>query len=281
MKKRTIDLAVISDVHLGTQGCRAEELVAYLSSIKPSILVLNGDLIDAWNIRKNYFPPVHFKVLKKILSMASSGTEVYYITGNRDEIFRRFSGMDMGSIHICNKLVLPLDGRKAWIFHGDVLDHLAPGIGWMARLGGYGFMRRANRMINWLRVRAGREKFSLSGRSKEKGAKGGRQAGSFKNTAARLAINRGYDYVVCGHIHFPVKEWVETPKGRVLYLNSGDWVENLTALEYAFKRWKLYRYREDKLSPFFADEDLKKMGINELIASIADRKDAGGRSAAR
>ena len=279
MKKRTIDVAVISDVHLGTTGCQAEELIAYLSSIKPSILVLNGDIIDAWNFRKHYFPPAHVKVLKKILSMASTGTEVYYITGNHDEMLRRFSGTVVGSFHICNKLVLPLDGRKAWIFHGDVFDHSARGTRWLTRLGtyGYGLLLRTNRMINWALVRVGREKFSLSGRIKNLGKRGAEQAGNFKKTAAHLAIDNGYDYVVCGHTHLPEKEWVESPKGRVLYLNSGDWVENLTSLEYAFKRWKLYRYSEDKLSPFFADEDLKEMDIDELIASITDRKDAGTR----
>ena len=282
MKKRTIDVAVISDVHLGTTGCQAEELIAYLSSIKPSILVLNGDIIDAWNFSKQYFPTAHTKVLKKILSMASTGTEVYYITGNHDELLRRFSGTIVGSFHICNKLVLPLDGRKAWIFHGDVFDHSAPGTRWLARLGtyGYGLLLRTNRVINWALVRAGREKFSFSGRLRTLGNRGELQAINFRNTAAHLAIEKGYDYVVCGHTHRPGKEWVETPKGKVLYLNSGDWVENLTSLEYAFKRWKLYRYSEDKLSPFFADEDLKEMDINELIASITDRKNAGSPSRA-
>jgi len=279
LKKRTIDVAVISDVHLGTTGCRAEELIAYLSSIKPAILVLNGDIIDAWNFRKHFFPPSQIKVLKKILSMASTGTEVYYITGNHDEMLRRMSGADVGCFHICNKLVLPLDGRKSWIFHGDVLDHSSRGTRWLTRLGayGYGLLLRTNRMINWALVRAGREKFSLSGRIKDLGKRGAPQASHFMNTAARLAIGKGYDYVVCGHTHLPAKEWVETPKGRVLYLNSGDWVENLTSLEYAFKRWKLYRYSEDKLSPFFADEDLKGMDIDELIASLTYRKDASPR----
>lgn len=272
-------MAVISDVHLGTTGCKADELIAYLSSIKPSILVLNGDIIDARNFRKHYFPPAHIKVLKKILSMASTGTEVYYITGNHDEMLRRFRSTVVGNFHICNKLVLPLDGRKAWIFHGDVFDHTARGTRWLTRLGtfGYGLLLRTNRFINWALARAGREKASLSGRIKRLGNRGELHASNFRHSAAHSAIEKGYDYVVCGHTHLPAKEWVETPKGKVLYLNSGDWVENLTSLEYAFKRWKLYRYSEDKLSPFFADEDLKEMDFNELIASLTDRRDISPR----
>jgi hypothetical protein len=95
----------------------------------------------------------------------------------------------------------------------------------------------------------------------------------FEKTSTDIAIRKGYDGVVCGHLHQPAKRWVETPAGKALYLNCGDWVENLTALEYNFKRWKLYRYDEDKLSPFFADEDLKEMDINELIDSIMAKKE--------
>lgn len=279
LKKRTIDVAVISDVHLGTTGCRAEELLAYLSSINPSILVLNGDIIDAWNLRDRYFPPSHTRVLRKIIHMASTGTEVYYITGNHDDMLRGISGTAVGNFRIVNKLALALDGRKAWIFHGDVLDHSVMGTRWLTRLGhfGYGLLLRTNRMINWLLVRLGREKFSLSGHIKKQGSGHKCQAERFKNTAGRLAIDQGYDYVVCGHTHLPEKAWVENGKGRVLYLNSGDWVESLTALEYAFKRWKLYRYNEDKLSPFFSDEALREMDIHELIASITNRQDAGRR----
>ena len=88
-----------------------------------------------------------------------------------------------------------------------------------------------------------------------------------------MAIENNYDYVICGHIHQPKKEIFENAQGKTMYLNSGDWVENLTALEYSFKRWRIYQYNHDKLSPFFADEDLKEMDMNELIASITDNSD--------
>ena len=122
MKKRKIELAVISDVHLGTYGCHADELITYLNSIDPKKLILNGDIIDIWQFSKRYFPPSHLKVLRKIIGMASKGVEVYYITGNHDEMLRKFSNTSMGNFKVMDKLVLNLDGKKAWIFHGDVFD---------------------------------------------------------------------------------------------------------------------------------------------------------------
>ncbi len=113
MKKRKLDLAIISDVHLGTYGSHAVELYNYLNSIKPKILVLNGDIIDIWQFRKSYFPKAHLKVIKKIIDLASKGTKVYYITGNHDELLRKFSDSFMGNFCVVDKLVLDLDGNKA------------------------------------------------------------------------------------------------------------------------------------------------------------------------
>lgn len=267
-----MEVAVISDVHLGTYGCHADELISYLNSIKPSKLILNGDIIDIWQFNKRYFPPAHLKVLKKIIGMASNGTEVFYITGNHDEMLRKFSGTSMGNISIENKLVLELDGKRTWFFHGDIFDVSIQNAKWLAKLGGHGynFLILLNRSLNWLLSKLGREKFSIAKRIKN-GVKGAvKYINDFEKTAADIAINNGYHYVVCGHIHQPKKEIRESKNGKCTYLNSGDWVENLTALEYSFKRWKIYRYNEDKLSAFYADEDLKAMDMNELIASIIE-----------
>ena len=270
MKKRKIEVAVISDVHLGTYGCHADELIAYLSSIQPKKLVLNGDIIDIWQFNKRYFPPSHLKVLKKLIDMASKGTEVYYITGNHDEMLRKFSPISMGNFKILNKLVLNLDGKRAWIFHGDVFDISIQRTKWLAKLGGYGYnlLTLLNSFFNWCLLKMGREKYSLSKKIKNSVKGAVRHIQNFEKVAAELAIENHYDYVICGHIHQPKKELVINEKGQTLYLNSGDWVENLTALEYFFKRWRIYQYNHDKLSPFFVDEDLKGMDVNELITSI-------------
>ena len=275
MKKRKIELAVISDVHLGTYGCHADELIAYLNSIQPKKLILNGDIIDIWQFSKRYFPPSHLKVLKKLIGMASKGTELHYITGNHDEMLRKFAPTSMGNFKVSNKLVLELDGKKAWIFHGDVFDISIQKAKWVAKLGGYGYdvLILINSLVNWFLLKMGREKYSLSKKIKNSVKGAVKYINDFENVAAELAIENDYDYVICGHIHQPKKEYVETTQGKTMYLNSGDWVENLTALEYSFKRWRIYRYNHDKLSPFFVDEDLKEMDMNELIASITDQSD--------
>ncbi len=275
MKKRKLELVIISDVHLGTYGCHAEELLAYLNSIQPKKLVLNGDIIDIWQFKKRYFPPSHLKVLRKIIGMASKGTEVHYITGNHDEMLRKFAPATMGQVHIANKLVLGLDGKKAWIFHGDVFDVSIQNAKWLAKLGAYGydFLILINRWMNWCLLKMGRERYSLSKRIKNSVKGAVKYIHNFERTAADLAIENHFDYVICGHIHQPKKEIHTNRFGKTIYLNSGDWVENLTALEYSFKRWRIYHYNHDKLSPFFADEELKEMDMNELIASITSKKE--------
>ncbi len=275
MKKRKIDLVVISDVHLGTYECHADELIAYLNSIQPNKLILNGDIIDAWQFSKNYFPPSHMKVFRKIIGMASRGTEVFYITGNHDEVLRKFSDTSMGNLHISDKLVLNLDGKKAWFFHGDVFDVSIQNAKWLAKLGGYGYglLILINRFVNWVLIKMGRERYSLSKKIKNSVKSALKYVRDFEKTGVDIAIENDCDYVICGHIHQPKKEIHITKKGKCTYLNSGDWVENLTALEYSFKRWKIYKYNQDKLSPFFVDEELKEMDMHELIASITAKKE--------
>lgn len=251
MKKRNIDLVVISDVHLGTYGCHAKELLKYLSGINPKTLILNGDIIDIWQFRKSYFPKSHLKVVKKIMDFAAKGTSVYYITGNHDEMLRKFSNTSIGNIAIADKVVLTLHGKKAWFFHGDVFDSSVHHAKWIAKLGGvgYDYLILLNRCINWMLARAGREPYSLSKKIKASVKKAVRFISDFEETAAELAIENGYDYVVCGHIHEPNITIRQNRKGSVMYLNSGDWIENLTALEYHNKEWKLYRYSNELSLP--------------------------------
>lgn len=268
--KRKVEIAVISDVHLGTYGCHAKQLLTYLNSIDPKKLILNGDIIDIWQFSKRYFPKSHLRVIKKFIDMAADGVEVIYITGNHDEMLRKFTDTSIGNISIVNKKVLTLDGKKAWFFHGDVFDVSIQNAKWLARLGGYGYdaLILLNRLVNWCLERLGKERYSLSKRIKNSVKTAVKYINDFEKVASELAIENGYDYVVCGHIHQPKMTEIKNRHGKTMYLNSGDWVENFTALEYQFKRWKLYSYNSDKLSPFFADEDIKDMDINDLIAAI-------------
>jgi UDP-2,3-diacylglucosamine pyrophosphatase LpxH len=255
--KRKVDLVVISDVHLGTYGSRAAELVAYLKSIDPETLVLNGDIIDIWQFSKRYFPAAHMEVLKSIASMLTNGTKVYYITGNHDEMLRKFKGFKMGGLEIQNKLLLDLPTGKAWIFHGDVFDTTMKHSKWVAKLGGKGYdlLIVLNTFMNWVSERLGRGRISLSQKVKD-GVKGVvKYVNNFELTAAEIAMCSDYQFVVCGHIHQPqIKKMTGKDGGEVLYLNSGDWVENSTALEYHDEKWTLYRHDR---SVVFDQTDMK------------------------
>ena len=270
MKKRKVELVVISDVHLGTFGSHAKELYNYLSTIKPKILVLNGDIIDVWQFRKSYFPKAHLKVIQKIISFASKGTKVYYITGNHDEMLRKFSVMNLGNFSLVDKLVLDLDDKKAWIFHGDVFDASVQHSKWIAKLGGlgYDYLILLNRFVNWCLLKLGKEPYSFSKKIKASVKKAVKHISDFEKTATELAIEKKYDYVICGHIHEPKMIQKETKIGSTMYLNSGDWIENLTALEYNKKRWKLFRYSEMN----YVEEDnlfeMEDILSNQVIASV-------------
>lgn len=268
--KRKIEVVVISDVHLGTFGCHAKELLTYLNSIDPKKIILNGDIIDIWQFKKRYFPKSHLRIIKKIMDFAADGVEVIYITGNHDEMLRKFSGTTIGNISIVDKKVLDLDGKKAWFFHGDVFDVSIQNAKWLAKLGGYGYdlLILINRAINWGLTYLGKERYSLSKKIKNSVKRAVKYISDFETVAADLAIENGYDYVVCGHIHQPKMLLKKNKNGQVTYLNSGDWVENFTALEYQFKRWKVYNYNNDKRTPFFVDEDIKEMDMQDLIAAI-------------
>jgi UDP-2,3-diacylglucosamine pyrophosphatase LpxH len=245
--KREVELVILSDIHLGTYGCHAEELLRYLKSIKAKRIILNGDIIDMWQFSKRFWPKSHMQVVKHITGLLTKNTKITYLTGNHDEMLRKFSGFRIGSFRIDNKAVLRLNGKKAWIFHGDVFDVTMQHSKWLAKLGaiGYDTLILINSLVNWFLKCIGREKISLSKRVKDSVKSAVKFINHFEETAAEIAIDNGYDYVICGHIHQPEIKNIKTEKGEVTYLNSGDWVENLTALEYHEKNWKIYRYSDD------------------------------------
>ena len=246
-KKRDVDVVVISDIHLGTYGCHPRELLTYLKSIKPKKLILNGDIIDIWQFSKTYWPESHMLIVKHITGLVAKGVPVYYVTGNHDEMLRKFVGFKMGSLKIVNKIVLKLDGKKAWIFHGDVFDITMQNSKWLARLGavGYDSLILLNRMFNLISESLGKGKLSLSKKIKNSVKSAVKFINSFEQTVADIAISNGYDFVVCGHIHQPEIKTIKNHVGEVTYLNSGDWIENLTALEYNKGKWKIYRFADD------------------------------------
>jgi len=262
MNKREVDLVVLSDVHLGTYGCHAKELLCYLKSIKPKKILLNGDIIDIWQFSKRYWPESHMKVVRKILKFVAEGTPVTYLTGNHDEMLRKFADFQLGSLTITNKLSLRIGKKRAWVFHGDIFDVTMQHAKWLARLGaiGYDTLILLNSLVNWILTKLGREKMSLSKKIKNSIKNAVKFINDFEVTAATLAIEKGYQYVICGHIHQPAIRQIQTERGMVTYLNSGDWIENLTALEYHKGNWQIYRYHpaeylSHELDPDTSDND--------------------------
>jgi UDP-2,3-diacylglucosamine pyrophosphatase LpxH len=269
---RNVDVVVISDTHLGTYGCQAKELFTYLKSVSPKTLIINGDFIDIWQFSKSYFPKYHLKVIKKIIDLASKGTEVVYILGNHDEFLRRFADTSFGNIELTNKKIMTLDGKKAWFFHGDVFDASVQHSKWIAKLGGigYDFLIRLNVISNWILTRLGREKYSFSKKIKNNVKKALKFIGDFENAATELAIENEFDYVICGHIHQPQIREVKSKNGNCTYLNSGDWIENLTALEYHDKNWSIYTYDKNDFKEELESEhqDVVLKNIDELIKEV-------------
>ncbi len=243
--KRKVKVAVISDVHLGFIGCKAKELNRYLKSIEPEILIINGDFIDIWQFRSYYFPKAHTKVLERIFKFVSDGVKVYYLTGNHDEMLRRYSGLNLGNLELEDKLVLNLDGKQHWFFHGDIFDVSMRGSKWLAKLGtiGYEILILINKLVNFFLEFFGREKSSFSQRVKAATKRGVKKLHDYAATGADIGAENGYQVVANGHSHMPEIREIETPNGKVLYLNSGDWVENMTALEYNHEEWKLIWYK--------------------------------------
>ncbi|MCF8245006.1 MAG: UDP-2,3-diacylglucosamine diphosphatase [Saprospiraceae bacterium] len=240
--KRTLNICIISDVHLGTYGCHAKELLNYLKSIKPKVLILNGDFFDIWQFNKKWFPSEHVKVVQRIMKMAMGDTKVYYITGNHDDALRRYSGFSIGNIYLRDSLLIQINGEQHWIFHGDVFDLVVQYSPLLSKLGGHGYdwLIRLNRFVNKWRTALGKPRMSFAANVKQRVKEAVKFVADFEDTAIRLAREKGYGFVICGHIHQPqIRQ-----KNGVTYLNSGDWVESLTALEFNFGKWSIYEYDE-------------------------------------
>lgn len=253
-KYRSVDIIVISDVHLGSIGSKAKELYFYLKSVKPRMLIMNGDIIDMWQFKKRYWDIYHTKLIRLLLKYMSKGIKVQYITGNHDEELRRFVGFKMSGLEISNKLVLDLNGKKTWFFHGDVFDVTMQHSKWLTRLGGYGYdiLILMNHIMNKILLLFKKEKYSFSKKIKGKIKLAVKFINQFERTIVDIASDNNYDSVVCGHIHEPCIKEFESKSKKIKYLNSGDWVENLTSLEYKKNKWSLYRF---EYSDFDLNED--------------------------
>ena len=254
--KRKVDLLILSDTHLGTYGCQAKELNNYLKSIEPKEVILNGDIVDIWQFNKRYWPKSHMKVVSQFFKWMSKGVKITYITGNHDEMLRKFEGFQVGSFELQNKKVMNLKGEKAWIFHGDIFDVTMQYSKWLTKIGaiGYDSLIIINRIVNKVSEFFGKGRFSLSKKVKNSVKSAVKYINQFEDTATSIAAENGYSYVICGHIHQPEIKTYNTPNGSVIYLNSGDWIENLTSLEYHDGEWSIFQYN---------DQDFEHLDENE------------------
>ena len=220
----------ISDLHLGTPGCRADALLDFLKHVDCDHLFLVGDIIDGWQLRRSwYWPQAHNDVVQKLLRKARKGTRVVFIPGNHDEFARRYVEHHFGGIEVAEDWIhVTADGRRLWVTHGDLFDGVIQCATWLAHVGDtlYEFTLRLNRHLNSLRARLGLPYWSLSKYLKRKVKRAVSYVGDFEGAVAREARRRGVDGVVCGHIHHAEMRMID----GVLYCNDGDWVESLTAL---------------------------------------------------
>ncbi len=274
VKRRKLDILVLSDVHLGTYGCHAKELLHYLKTIKPKTVILNGDIIDIWQFSKRYWPKAHMRVIKHLMGWMSKGVKIYYVTGNHDEMLRKFVGFKMGSLRIVNKVIVELDnGKKAWFFHGDVFDVTMQHSKWLAKLGavGYDTLILINRVANFVSEKIFKKgKLSLSKKIKNSVKSAVKFINSFEKTAADIGVSNHYDYVVCGHIHQPEMREIENEHGKIMYLNSGDWIENLTALEYINGEWEIYKFDESEFKNLTDHEAEEELNNTQLFENMME-----------
>jgi UDP-2,3-diacylglucosamine pyrophosphatase LpxH len=225
----------ISDIHLGTRGCKAKYLDNFLSATKCDNLYLVGDIIDGWNMGRgpSYFPQAHVNILRKFLNKSRKGTKIKYIVGNHDEFLRKyldfFEDKDFGNIEIADEFIHETaDGRKLWIVHGDLYDGVTRYHKWVSHLGdiGYNALVGLNSVYNHFRAKFGYGYWSLSAYIKHRVKGAVDFIFSFEDALSSECKKRGLDGVVCGHIHHAeIKDL-----NGITYYNDGDWVESCTAL---------------------------------------------------
>jgi len=254
--KRRYRAVFLSDLHLGTRGCRADFLLDFLQRTECDRLYLVGDIIDGWRLRKSWYWTAEFdQVVRSFLKMAGRGVEVVYIPGNHDEMFRAWLGLEVQGIKLVREAVHEAaDGRRYLVIHGDEFDGVIRYAKFLAYLGdwAYDWALTINRVFNAARRRLGYPYWSLSQWLKRQVKEAVKAIDRFEAALANEAKRRGLDGVICGHIHHAEMRTVQ----GVQYMNDGDWVESCTALvEHADGRFELIDWsREARISTLQAPE---------------------------
>jgi UDP-2,3-diacylglucosamine pyrophosphatase LpxH len=246
--QKTFRTIFISDVHLGTKDCQAEALNNFLKHHSCDTLYLVGDIIDGWKVQQNRlrWKQSHTNVVRRILGHSKRGTRVVYVAGNHDEFLRALipDGISFGLVEIVNQTEhIGVDGRHYLVTHGDLFDGITRLAPWLSFLGdkAYDFILAVNTKFNWIRHRLGFGYFSLSLYLKHRVKKAVDFIFQFEKNLAAYCKKRGFDGVICGHIHHAEIREID----GITYMNDGDWVESCTALvEHHSGAWEIVKWTQ-------------------------------------
>jgi UDP-2,3-diacylglucosamine pyrophosphatase LpxH len=260
-KKNHYRTIVLSDIHLGTTSAKAEEVVLFLKSCTCDTLILNGDIIDGWQLKSfGKWEITHTRFFRKVLKMAiKDNTNIYYLRGNHDDFLDKILPLAIDRIKIRRELIYEgLNGKMYFIIHGDVFDAITTRFKWISKLGdiGYTFLLWLNKQYNKYRTKKGLPYYSLSQVIKNKVKSAVSYISDFEEMLANLAQTKGFDGVICGHIHHASIKEIHS----IDYMNSGDWVESLTALvELPSGEWKIIYYNDMRLDKHTDTDDMDEL----------------------
>ncbi|MBC8112619.1 MAG: UDP-2,3-diacylglucosamine diphosphatase [Verrucomicrobia bacterium] len=272
---------VISDVHLGTSGSKAKELCSFLKQYSCEKLILNGDIIDGWQLKKyGVWKRKHTRFFKLVLKMMEEyNTKVVYLRGNHDDFLDQVLPVKVGRFSIRRDYVLKSGDKKYYVVHGDIFDSITTNLKWVAKLGdiGYTFLLWVNKIYNNYRTRKGLPYYSLSQQVKAKVKSAVNFISDFEDELAEVARIQGCDGIICGHIHQAAIKKI----GDIEYLNSGDWVESLSALMQDMEgNWSLMYFSEmlhaeeddeaeNETDAFAeADEETEEVNLEDALKNI-------------
>lgn len=257
---------ILSDIHLGTKGSKAKEVVRFLKQYKCENLILNGDIIGGWQLKKSgRWKRKHTRVFNRILKMIDgNSTKVFYLRGNHDDFLNQILPLEIGRLSILKDMVYESHGRRYFITHGDVFDNITTNLRWIAYLGdiGYTFLLWLNTQVNLYRRKKGLPYFSLSQYVKSKVKSAVTYIDDFEKELCKIAKSKNCDGIICGHIH---KAEIRRIEG-IDYYNSGDWVETLSALAEDHEgNWQLIYYNELDFSQIDKNKvvKIKEIPINQ------------------
>ena len=249
---------IVSDVHLGTKGSKSKEIARFLKQFHCDNLILNGDIIDGWQLKKSgSWKRKHTRFFNRVLKMMESqSTNVYYLRGNHDDFLDQILPLQIGRLQILADMTYESNGKTYFITHGDVFDSITTNLRWIAYLGdvGYTFLLWLNRVVNYYRYKKGLPYFSLSQFVKGKVKQAVSYVDDYETELAKMAKAKGCDGIICGHIHKAENRMID----GVHYLNSGDWVETMSALAEDHEgNWELI---------YFNQIDFKKMDTPQELS---------------